>query len=196
MGTRSGRPLLAARAAIVRAMSARRLDGLVFRSATAADAPRLAELLVEGFETYRAFAPEGFQVPQAEDVAESMAERLEAPQVWCRLAEDGTGVAGYVSLLPAADSRKPVDDPALAHFWMLFVRAPWLGSGLATELHGAALAAATDRHYTAMRLFTPADQARARRFYEREGWTVAGGRYLDEDVGIALVEYRRPLTNV
>ena len=178
---------------MVQAMSARGLDGLVFRQATMADAPQLAQVLVEGFETYRAFAPDAFEVPVAEDVAASMAERLEAPQVWCRLAEDGSGVAGYVSLLPATDSRKPIDDPGLAHFWMLFVRAPWWGSGLASELHGAALAAATDRHYNAMRLFTPAGQARARRFYEREGWTVAAGPYPDEDIGIAIVEYRRSL---
>ena len=178
---------------MVQAMSARELDGLVFRQATGADAPRLAELLVEGFETYRAFAAGHYQVPEAGDVADSMAERLETPQVWCRLAEDDTGVAGYVSLLPATEARRPVDDPALAHFWMLFVRAPWWGSGLATELHRAALAAAADRHYNAMRLFTPAGQARARRFYEREGWTVAGEPYPDEELGMAIVEYRRPL---
>jgi GNAT superfamily N-acetyltransferase len=169
------------------------LDGLVFRTATPADAPRLAEVLVEGFETYRAFAPEDFRVPLAAEVAESMAERLERPTVWCLLAAEGTRVAGYVSLLPATDGRKPVDDPALAHFWMLFVRAPWWGTGLARELHHAALAAATERGYTAMRLFTPAGQARARRFYEREGWTLAAGPYPDEDLGIAVVEYRRPL---
>jgi hypothetical protein len=44
-----------------------------------------------------------------------------------------------------------------------------------------------------MRLFTPAGQVRARRFYEREGWTVAGEPYDDEDLHLEIVEYRRAL---
>jgi hypothetical protein len=44
-----------------------------------------------------------------------------------------------------------------------------------------------------MRLFTPSGQARARRFYEREGWTLADGPYDDDHVGLPVVEYRRAL---
>ena len=84
------------------------------------------------------------------------------------------------------------DVPGVAHFWQLFVRAPWWGTGLATELHAAAVAEAAHRGFAAMRLFTPAGQARARRFYEREGWT--GGAPFDDDTfGMPLVEYRREL---
>ena len=114
--------------------------------------------------------------------------------MWCLLAEDEAGVAGYVAFLPAAEARRAVPDPQLAHFWMLFVRAAWWGSGLARELHRAACAAAAERGFTAFRLFTPADHARARRFYEREGWAVADGPFDDADVGFAMFEYRRPLT--
>jgi GNAT superfamily N-acetyltransferase len=170
-----------------------RLDELVFRPATTRDAGRLAAVLVEGFETFSAFAPAEYVRPAIEDVADSLAARLETPAVWCELAEQGSHVAGYVSLLPAADALRPVADPRLAQFWMLFVRAPWWGTGLAHRLHGAACAAATTRGYTAMRLFTPAGQARARRFYEREGWTLAGGPYPDEDLRMPIVEYRRTL---
>ncbi len=171
----------------------RRLDALVFRPATVEDAGDLAAVLVDGFETYRAFAPPGWQKPRVEDVAEILATRLDQPTVWCLLAEQGTTVAGYVALLPAADGLRPVDDPRLAQFWMLFVRAPWWGSGLAERLHGAACEAATTRGFTAMRLFTPSGQARARRFYEREGWTLADGPYDDDHIGLSVVEYRRAL---
>jgi GNAT superfamily N-acetyltransferase len=106
------------------------LDSLVFRPGTAADADRLAPVMVEGFETYRAFAPSDFRVPTAEEIAEILRARLETPPVWSLLAEEPARVAGYVTLLPAADSRRPVDDPGLAHFWMLFVRAEWWGTGL------------------------------------------------------------------
>jgi hypothetical protein len=61
---------------------------------------------------------------------------------------------------------------------------------------GTAGDAAIARGFTAMRLFTPADQARARRFYEREGWTVAGAPFTHEDLHLSMVEYRRVLSPV
>jgi GNAT superfamily N-acetyltransferase len=73
------------------------------------------------------------------------------------------------------------------------VRAGWWGSGLASRLHAAACDEAAARGYTAMRLFTPADQARARRFYEREGWAVAGEPFVHDELRLAMVEYRRAL---
>jgi GNAT superfamily N-acetyltransferase len=169
------------------------LDALTFRPATSADAGRLAAVFVEGFETYRAFAGHDWQAPRVEEVAEDLAGRLEQPSVWCLLAEQPPDAAGYVALLPASEGRRPVRDPRLAHFWMLFVRAPWWGSGLAGRLHAAACDAAAARGFTALRLFTPARQARARRFYEREGWTLADGPYDDPEIGFSIVEYRRVL---
>jgi hypothetical protein len=43
-----------------------------------------------------------------------------------------------------------------------------------------------------MRLYTPADQARARRFYEREGWRIAA-TVDDNEIGFRVVEYRLDL---
>jgi GNAT superfamily N-acetyltransferase len=86
-----------------------------------------------------------------------------------------------------------VDDPGLAHFWQLFVRQDWWGSGLATRLHADALRSAVQRGFTTMRLHTPAGHGRTRRFYEREKWTVAGDPFHDEAFGMTLVEYRREL---
>jgi hypothetical protein len=42
-----------------------------------------------------------------------------------------------------------------------------------------------------MRLFTPRDQARARAFYEREGFEHTGWEALEEAIGLVLVEYAR-----
>ena len=72
--------------------------------------------------------------------------------------------------MPAARAARPVEDPALGHLRNLFVaRAQW-GSGLATALLRAAEQDARDRGFTELRLFVAEGQARARRFYEREGW--------------------------
>jgi GNAT superfamily N-acetyltransferase len=170
------------------------MDELEFRDATAADAPRLAVVMAEGFESYRAFAPPGWEPPAVDEFRDAIAGRLGQPTVWCRLAQRAPDVAGYVALLPAADSRRPVADPRLAHFWMLFVRVPWWGTGLAAALHAAACEAAAARGFTAMRLFTPTEQARARRFYERQGWALTDGPYVEEDLGLSVVEYRRALS--
>jgi GNAT superfamily N-acetyltransferase len=164
------------------------------RPATPADAPRLAEVMAESLETYRSFAGPGFSPPTADEIAAEITPRLGRPSVWCELAEADGGVAGYVSMIPATEARLPSDDPRLMHFWMLFVRAPWWGTGLAARLHGDACAEATARGFTAMRLFTPALQARARRFYEREGWHLASGPHPHHAMQIEMVEYRRPLT--
>ena len=50
----------------------------------------------------------------------------------------------------------PVDEPGLAHLRNLFVDREFWGTGLASELHGAAIVAARERGFAQMRLFTPA----------------------------------------
>jgi GNAT superfamily N-acetyltransferase len=169
------------------------LHELTFRQATPRDASRLVALVIEGFETYRAFAPRGWSVPALVDESGRVATMLAKPSVWCQVADEGSRLAGHVGWLAAADSRIPVDDVGLAHFWQLFVRREWWGSGLATHLHAAALQEAVRRGFTTMRLYTPADNGRARRFYEREGWAPAGEPFDDEAFGMAIVEYRRAL---
>jgi len=169
------------------------LETLVFRRATVADAGGLAPVLVEGFETFREFSPPDFEPPRVEDAADDLAARLGNPAVWCLLAESSADVAGYVSLLPAAEARRPVGDPGLAHLSMLYVRAAWWGTGLAKRLHAAACEAAATQGYAAMRLFTLNHQGPARRFYERAGWVLADGPYFDEERRVSVVEYRRPV---
>jgi GNAT superfamily N-acetyltransferase len=83
--------------------------------------------------------------------------------------------------------------PGLAHLWMLFIREPWWGSGLARRLHAMAIAEAAGQGYRGMRLYTPAGQARARAFYEREGWATDGVARFEPMLALDLVEYRRGL---
>ena len=166
---------------------------LAFRTATPADAEHLNDLMTEGFDGYRSFAPEGWEPPSFADQLELLRERLARDDVWCLLAESDGAVAGHVAFMPARDAVHPVDDPELCHLWQLFVRPPHWGSGLAAELHSRAVAEAARRGYARMRLFTPAGQARARRFYEREGWSAAGPPFDERHFGFDLVEYRLPL---
>ena len=163
------------------------------RTATPADAERITAVTTEGFETYRAFAPEGWTPPPADEERARLEDLLGQAWVWYRVAEHEGSLVGHVGFLPGERTFAPTGDPGLAHFRQLFVaRAHW-GSGLATQLHGAALDEARRRGFTGMRLFTPAAQQRARRFYEREGWALARPPAFDERIGLDIAEYRRAL---
>jgi GNAT superfamily N-acetyltransferase len=163
------------------------------RPAVPADADAIAALTVEGFESYRSFAPPGWQPPPPTSEAARVRELLRQEGSWWVVADRGGAFGGHASFIPAARSVHPVDDPAVAHVRALFVTQALWGSGLAGELHAAAVAAARERGYAAMRLFTPAEQARARRFYEREGWRLARPPQFEAALGLELVEYRLTL---
>jgi GNAT superfamily N-acetyltransferase len=171
-----------------------RMPALATRRATLDDVPVLTETQRQGFAGYATFLPAGWTPPASETEAQGIRDRLEQPGAWCVIAQAGAEIAGHTGFLPARESdemRTPI--PGLAHLWALFVREPWWGSGVAHELHGLALAEALARGYRSMRLFTPAGQARARRFYEREGWTTDGVERWEPMLAFDLVEYRRGL---
>jgi GNAT superfamily N-acetyltransferase len=161
------------------------------RRATPADADALATTVAEGFGSYREFAPPGWAPPERLEFALGIAVRLRRPHLLAWIAEDETGmVAGHVTYLPATESRDPVDDPSLAHLEQLFVRRAYWGSGVASELLATAVEHAAAAGFAAMRLATPAAHHRARRFYEREGWTPHGEPFHGEAIGLRLLEYR------
>ena len=158
------------------------------RLGTPHDVPFLAANVAAGFETYRAFAPEGWVPPNV-----PVAEQYAREGTWCMVGEERGGVIGHVLFGPAMSSRlddaRPV--PGLAHLYHLFVRESFWGTGLAKELLAAAVAEMEAREYTQARLFTPAQQVRARRFYAREGWTLAAEPEHEPFLGLDVVELRR-----
>lgn len=136
--------------------------------------------------------PAGWEPPPAEWTR--LHDRLADAAVWCLLARSEGAPAGHVSLMPAAiHGAHPDSDPRLAHLWQLFVRELHWGSGLAARLLDAAVEEARRRGYDRFRLYCAARQRRARRFYEREGWSAAGAPTLAPDIEMELIEYRRDL---
>jgi GNAT superfamily N-acetyltransferase len=170
-----------------------RLDDLAYRRATPADAPAVAAVTVEGFETYLEFAPAGWHVPTLAEELEIAKIVLAKPSIWCRLATAGSQPVAHVGFIAAAHSLASSDDARLAHLWHLFVVRAWWGSGVATLLLRGAVTAAHEAGFETMRLFTPADHGRARRFYEREGWTMLREPGWDGPFGMPMAEYRRDL---
>jgi GNAT superfamily N-acetyltransferase len=172
---------------------ARTPDDLTYRRASAADAPAVAGLASEGFATYRSFAPAGWQPPTADEALGMTEFALGHRGAWCLLAEEDGELRGHVAFFAATQSRVPSDDDKLAHLWQLFVAQAWWGSGVAVRLIDEAARAAREHGFERMRLWTPAQQRRARRFYEREGWTAPREPQLDPFIGMATVEYVRDL---
>ena len=166
---------------------------IALRPPTVADAERLARLVIEGFERYGEFAPAGFTPPPLEPEVERLRELLGDPRVWSRLAEVDGRSAGQITMLPASIAGIAVDDGGLIHLRNLFVEPEFWGTGVARALHDAGLVEARERGFPRARLFTPAGNARARRFYEREGWTQAAEEFFEARLGLALVEYRYAL---
>jgi GNAT superfamily N-acetyltransferase len=164
------------------------------RRAVPDDAVTFAETVQIGFASFRSWAGPEFDPPIGTTELPRIREGLRQPSTWALLAHAGPEPAGHVAFTQAREREAPRPDiPGLAHFWMLFVRPPWWGSGLATRLHALAVEEAAARGYTAMRLHTPAGNARARAFYGREGWATDGIPIPEPLLGLDLLEYRRDL---
>lgn len=88
---------------------------------------------------------------------------------------------------------EPVTADALPEVQMLYVRPSAWGTGAATQL----LRAMTDRMFAcghrAARLSVVEPQARARKFYEREGWVLDAETAPESNGLFRLIYYRRDL---
>jgi GNAT superfamily N-acetyltransferase len=165
---------------------------LAFREVGRDDIDELAALVAEAFADYRAFAPARWQPPTAGEQVRVLEGWIAVPDFWGELASDGQALVGHATWIPARNSFRPTPEPGLAHLGHLFVKPRYWGTGAAKELLAHAIGAATVRGFAAMRLFVPAGQTRARRFYARERF-VAAGEPFDPGIGLPVIEYQRIL---
>jgi GNAT superfamily N-acetyltransferase len=109
---------------------------------------------------------------------------LAAPEQVIFVVEDEGRVAAFASVGP---SRDPDADGELYAIYALPVT--W-GSGAASELMAAALAALRELRYRTAILWVLEENPRARRFYEREGWVCDGTRKEETCLGSEVAEVR------
>jgi GNAT superfamily N-acetyltransferase len=153
------------------------------------DIDQVAALVADSFVGYRAFAPVDWYPAQASEQVLVLQGWIAQPGFWGELASDDRGLAGHATFIPAnRHSFQAAPDPALAHLGHLFVEQRYWGSGVATQLLANARTAGSERGFTAMRLFVPAGQERARRFYSREGFTAVGEPF--DLGGLPALQYR------
>jgi GNAT superfamily N-acetyltransferase len=169
------------------------LDAIRYRSATPRDATIMAEVIVAGFATYRDFAPPGWQPRKSPQEEAEVYDRLYRSVVHARIAFHDSAAVGVTGWMPALSRPERVPIPGRAHLWILFVRPAWWGTGLAAALLDWSVSAMRDCGRDTAQLWTPRDSARARAFYEREGWAWSGSEIFNEDLGLDLVLYERSL---
>lgn len=169
------------------------------RRATSEDIDAINRHVQAGLDTYVEFAPPGWEPPQATSWRNHAVALLEDPQTWAMLALVDGRTVGHASFFPGRDRHaKPADPsdptsrpviPGLAHLWQLFIVPEWWGQGVAPLLHDAAIGEMRARGYKHGRLFTPSLQSRARRFYERHGWS-AVEEHWNDTFRLMMCEYR------
>ena len=173
------------------------MPDLTFRDAAPGDAAALAELGRRSFvETFgHLYRPEDLDTFLLNHSEANWAAELADPDLEIRLVEaDGAPIAyakiGSISLpvepqAPAAELRQ---------FYML---GPWQGQGIAAELMTWVLDRARARGAEELYLSVYVDNHRARRFYDRYGFTFVApyafmvGEQADEDL-IMRLSLRKP----
>lgn len=172
-------------------------DPIETRRATLADLDALLAHVRAGFDSYVEFAPEGWRPPPVEHDRESTQDLLGDPETWALLGLAAGQPVGHVAFYPGREPdperrrgwRERQRVPGLVHLWQLFVVPEWWGRGVAPTLHDAAVAEMSARGFDTARLYTPASHARARRFYERRGWSARVDEW-NEQLRLVLTEYR------
>jgi len=173
---------------------------IAMRRATVEDLEVLLADVQAGFASYVEFAPAGWRPPDVYGERQRTAEFLGHSDSWALAAYADGQPAGHVAFFQARSpddaaitwhDREPI--PGLAHLWQLFVRPPWWGEGVAPLLHEAAIDQMKRSGFERARLFTPSLHVRARRFYERRGWSATAEAW-NGDLALVLTEYVRTLT--
>ncbi|SBT53396.1 GNAT family N-acetyltransferase [Micromonospora auratinigra] len=91
------------------------------------------------------------------------------------LAESDGVVTGFVTFGPYRNDQDRDDlDPAYGEILGMYLEPAWWGTGTGRALFAAARTGLAERGWTEYRLWVLADNARARRFYERAGLSADG----------------------
>ena len=184
----------------------------MIRAGSAADAAQVAAVQREGwFAAYEGIIPaeiidtvttpdNGARVRQAfrtrpwQRMLVAVAADQEGPE------PAAPGVVGYASFGPETDFTAPWPPPRttdgeegrVAELYALYVRPAWWSTGTGRALMERVLSRTSDAGYLSITLWVLRENRRARRFYERAGFTSDGAtNVLDRLGGVTELRYRR-----
>lgn len=182
---------------------ARAPAGVLIRPATVADADAIGSVHVRAWQAgYRGLLPDalldGLSVEGRQRTWRARLEAgLEGDQLLL-VAEDPVDghVCGWCSIgRLRPEGTADLDPVRVGHLWAINLEPEAWGRGIGPALLAAGTDALAARGHARAILWVLDTNARARRFYEREGWRPDGASQLDEKDGVPLAEvrYGRPL---
>jgi len=142
---------------------------LAIRTATIEDAAALAEVHVAAWRwAYEGLLPTAVLDGLSVDERAVMWRRILANPVGVTLLAERSGRAiGFASAGPGRDE---IGGPSVGELYALYVLADVTGTGVGRSLHDAVLSRLAERGFVAARLWVLRGNARAIRFYTRQGW--------------------------
>jgi GNAT superfamily N-acetyltransferase len=154
----------------------------------------IVALVLRCDETWRPWAPLGWNPPPAARERFSWRERLEGGNHWIRGAidDDGTLLGIATWRLARERGREGPEIPGVGHLGMLFVDPTAWGRGLGHDLLVAAEESMRAAGCELGRL-NVAERNPARAFYERHGWAATGRPEYSPGLDLPLVPYAKRL---
>lgn len=149
-----------------------------FRVAEPADIPALAELLLRASPGRTLEHEVGY-----------VGAYFERPETRIQIAVQDRAPTGVVSFEPSLIRGEDVAGERTAYLRLIAVDPSRWGSGLGSDLMQWAVGAMESSGFTDAYLWCGESNARARRFYEREGWQPDGRRREHQDWG-PMLSYR------
>lgn len=149
------------------------VDALEIRPAVLDDAAEVAAVHIRSFAAAYAHLPRTRRAAEA-GLAGRVAwwrSRLQQPADRTVVAYEGDRLKGFVVAGPSPD---PDADEATSHVFSIHVDPGSTGQGIGRRLMQAAVGALADGEYSTATLWVVASNDRARRFYERLGWSLDG----------------------
>lgn len=160
------------------------------RPADPSDAAAIARVHIASWqEAYAGIVPTEYLTALDPDQRqERWAEHLsngprDGVRTW--VADDGSRILGFASVGPARDEDAGRDDEEI---YSIYLDPKMWGKGVARDLMRTVLAEVATAG--ALTLWVLADNARARHFYRRHGFTPDGAERLEELGGVQLLEVR------
>ncbi len=144
-------------------------DALV-RPATLADARAMAEVHVLSARTfYREIVPDDRHSPDLEDRLAMWLRLIDDAAGWSFVVTDAEAIIGVCHAGPARDDDVP---PRAGEILIMYMHPDYVGLGISQRLFSETVARLRDDRYRSAVLWVIENNPRARRFYERQGWSL------------------------
>ena len=169
-------------------------DGIEVRQARSGDIERVEGLIQAELGRYSEWAPDWRLDPPLPAMLERLAPLYDDDErAWVLMALHGDETVGVASVADTTGAMAEPPPPGTLYLWQMFASREWQGTGLAGALLDRLLVEAKRRGCDRLILWAVAGAKQARRFYEKEGFTLSGRDQPDSTLGLPLVEYERNL---